>query len=365
MAIELALLSAQVLSPIIKQTFENLQKAKKQYQDTVPQTDLTSLFERKRQELLGSLLEIQTQIMLYVSNRSTTLRLITVLTDLMTQAYEAKLEQELTMCDLSLGQIKGVLEQYKQLADRRASARWYAIIASIFAIVGLSVVMFFGTFNGGPSVNTVLPIIEVPLPILIWSAIGSFTSILYRFNNSGDMGIQDPIRWLFTRPLTGIVMGIVAYFVVLTGLLAIGSQNPSLVPINTSTLGSTAILWLVAFIAGFSDRFADGILKTLVGRFGGKENEDLVSLDTISTPFDLPEMTSLVENLPMSKRFGKKQNSSNGNTKRDEKETSSSTQSSEIKEPERPIINSTQKETSEQTEPSPEILSDFKYDDDV
>jgi hypothetical protein len=41
-------------------------------------------------------------------------------------------------------------------------------------------------------------------------------------------------------------------------------------------------MWLVAFLAGFSDRFADGLLKSLVGRFGGEKNTDLVAMQMTS-----------------------------------------------------------------------------------
>ena len=37
-------------------------------------------------------------------------------------------------------------------------------------------------------------------------------------------------------------------------------------------------MWLVAFLAGFSDRFADSLLQSLVGRFGGEKNGELVAM---------------------------------------------------------------------------------------
>src|SRR5260370_3473123 len=41
-------------------------------------------------------------------------------------------------------------------------------------------------------------------------------------------------------------------------------------------------MWLVAFLAGFSDRFSDGLLKSLVGRFGGDKTADLVAIQMSS-----------------------------------------------------------------------------------
>ncbi len=263
--------------------------AKQEYLDTVSFKDLSSPVEIQRHRILDSITELQTKVMLYVSNQALLVKLLAILLNLTVNAYEAPTEKDLTIIDRGLGQVRGAVEQYQNLARRRVIARRYAVIVSILALVVLAGIIFWGSFAGGPSVNTVLPVIEIPLPILIWSAIGSFTAILYRFNSSGEMELQDPLRWLLTRPLTGIVMGIIAYFVISVGFLSTGAKI-------TSGTGAPEVLWLIAFISGFSDRFANGLLRSLVGRFGGKEEAELVTLDTISASADL---SSTFENLPV------------------------------------------------------------------
>jgi len=141
---------------------------------------------------------------------------------------------------------------------------------------------------------------QIPLPVLLWSAIGSFTAILYRFNNSGEIELQDPLRWLFTRPLTGVVMGIIAYFAVLIGLIAIGSKDLS------STVGKTEVLWLIAFISGFSDRFADGLLKSLIGHFGGNTEAGLLNFDVPTSSESGSFIGSLQTHLTTSKEWMEK-----------------------------------------------------------
>jgi hypothetical protein len=142
---------------------------------------------------------------------------------------------------------------------------------------------------------------QLPLPILLWSAIGSFTAILYRFNSSGDIELRDPLRWLFTRPLTGIVMGTMAYLAMKIGMLAA-------VPDKASSLGSLELMWVVAFLGGFSDRFADTLLRSLVGRFGGDGKADLVSLDDLSSSLNLPSIPFLGDiQSRIRERLGKKQ----------------------------------------------------------
>jgi hypothetical protein len=126
----------------------------------------------------------------------------------------------------------------------------------------------------------------IPLPVLIWSGIGSFAAILYRFNSSGDVELQDPLRWLFTRPLTGIVMGTITYFVLRIGLMSVESPN-------VDTLSSSELLWLVAFLSGFSDRFSDTLLRALIGRFSGEKLDSLVTLSKNEAPASFPLLEAL------------------------------------------------------------------------
>src|SRR5205085_945766 len=129
--------------------------------------------------------------------------------------YEAKTVQDFHAIVSSLGQIRGAIKGYERKIRSRTYARLLGVIIPIAAYVAIGYLVYAGLNGNGPNVNTVLPVIDLPLPILLWSAIGSFTAILYRFNKSGDIELQDPLRWLITRPITGIILGTISYFVVL------------------------------------------------------------------------------------------------------------------------------------------------------
>jgi hypothetical protein len=58
-------------------------------------------------------------------------------------------------------------------------------------------------------------------------------------------------------------MGMIVYLLMKGVLIVSGSQIPF------QTLGSQEVVWLVAFFAGFSDRFNDFVMNTIVGRLGG------------------------------------------------------------------------------------------------
>ena len=136
---------------------------------------------------------------------------------------------------------------------------------------------------------TLVPILNVPVPVILWSCSGSLGAMLYRFYTSADAELADPLRWSFTRPLTGILMGITAYMAFKAGVLLIQPQSGS----NTSAIDNLSevqqqLLWLAAFLAGFSDRFADSVLRKLTGRMGGDQQADFLIAER---PITAPKFT--------------------------------------------------------------------------
>lgn len=276
-----------LVADFYKNADKKLSLVKEEYQATGK--DLNAPGEEERRRLLKELGDLQLKARRYISHDQVLIVITPALLDQAAQIYEARGEANLKLIDISLEPIRGVVKQYEDTARHRSLVRWLAVITSVIALLILGSIMIWGTSAAGLSVNTVVPLIQIPLPILLWSAIGSFTAILYRFNNSGDIELQEPLRWLITRPLTGLIMGVVSYFVILIGLLSIGAGNAS------PTAGKTEILWLVAFISGFSDRFADGLLDLLVGHFGGNTKAGLLKSDP-SPSTNIPS-PSLVESL--------------------------------------------------------------------
>src|SRR5438477_550043 len=83
-----------------------------------------------------------------------------------------------------------------------------------------------------------IAIISIPFAIVMWSFIGSLSAMLYRFNKSDDAELADPLRWMFTRPLTGVVMGVVSFLILKAGLTTIGSTT-----IDPANLGKQEFMW--------------------------------------------------------------------------------------------------------------------------
>ena len=300
---------------------ERFFQAKERYKEK--DKDLGSPFELRRKALIDKLTLLQSDVILS-QNQELISKLLPRLLELLIEVYEANLEQDLKFIELSFGRIKGALSLNRKSQQRRALARSLAIFVPLFALGLLGSLVYWSTLPNGPSEDYVIPIIQVPLPILVWSAIGSFAAILYRFNQSGDAELQDPLRWLFTRPLTGIVMGVIAYFVLKVGLLSFSSEDIE--------YGKLEILWLVAFIGGFSDRFADTILRALIGRFGGNSDADILNFEDIPTSNISSSLQSIVENFKSpSKLFNDKDDNEKNATENSKTDISSDPESINMK----------------------------------
>ena len=71
-------------------------------------------------------------------------------------------------------------------------------------------------------------------------------------------------------------MGMVSYISIVAGLFVFGAATQT-------TLGTPEtrpqLLWVVAFLAGFSDKFFEGFIRTLVSKFSDAAPESPPSAD--------------------------------------------------------------------------------------
>lgn len=190
--------------------------------------------------------------------------------------YDAKndqaLEETLELVDESLNQVTTIVDTYAARYERLRTIRLAAIVVSVIALA-LIVIYLFVANNLGITTSTEVVLLGLPVPVILWSAIGSYTAILYRFSLSSDDKMPNPLAWFFSRPLTGVVMGSITYLVIKVGMMSFAPGT------STASLGAVQLMWLVAFIAGFSDRFSDNLLRSLIGKLGGDNNEDIVSME--------------------------------------------------------------------------------------
>ena len=240
--------------------------AKRSYQ-AIPRSQLRFDVEEKRVQLLNEISMLQSETFFKVGHSAALSQmipniLIPYLIDQGAAAYEARKEQDLNVLEMNLAHFRSLLDQAVSGNVKRQNARVYGILGTIGGIGLTGCIVWYGAAMG-LSKNWIIPILSIPVTVVLWSMIGSLAAMLYRFNKSSDSEMLFPLRWLFTRPLTGMVMGMIVYLLMKGVLIVSGSRIPF------ETLGSQEVVWLVAFFAGFSDRFNDFVMNSIVGPLGG------------------------------------------------------------------------------------------------
>ena len=240
--------------------------------------DSCAQIEQRRTMLLTRLTQCQTRILFEIRDADVIATIGPFSIEQMTATYKATSDADLGEVEFGIQKMDAILNRNTELKGQRRNHRSLAIGFTIVVIGLLGIVMWIASRDGW-SPETAIPILNIPVPVIIWSLIGSLGAMLYRFNTLADAEMDDPLRWSFTRPLTGVLMGIVAYMVFNAGVLLL--QPPATTGSIVSGSGSRdQLLWLASFLAGFSDRFADSVLRALAGRLGGDKQSDLMTTDS-------------------------------------------------------------------------------------
>jgi hypothetical protein len=278
---------SELIAPAISAAVESMKlytdfKAKRENYLKL-QFDVSKEIEQRRLELLKRFTISYNKIVFEISDPYLNPQLVPFAIEQANDLYTATKEADFSLIEMKIVRIEAALAANDEFKASRAHHRRLAVIFAT-AIILLLVVLVIASPKLGLSTETIVPLIKIPFPIIIWSAIGSLGAMLYRFNNSADAELADPLRWSFTRPLTGILMGIIAYMTFKIGLLVlqpgtIPGRTPGVVPSTSEEL-----LWLAAFLAGFSDRFADSVLRSLTGRLGGDRQAELQAAEQMQTP---------------------------------------------------------------------------------
>lgn len=278
----ITLITARMLSGVTSSEFikagsrkltERIFEAKQHHDKLEPDPELP--IEILRRHCLQQLCGLQQEIVLYISDAGFLEKVLPLILDFIVNSYEAVTKQDLEILSMSISRIEDAVTAHKSEKKRRNRIRLAAVGISLLSLITIGVFLEICLkYSIGKDTN--ITIIMLPLPVLIWSIIGSFAAILYRFTNAGDSELDEPLRWLFARPLSGIIMGAIAYLILRVGLITIQAQE------SAAMLGSLEIMWLIAFLAGFSDRFSDYLLRNIVGKFGGNSTGDLLTLEMTS-----------------------------------------------------------------------------------
>jgi hypothetical protein len=148
---------------------------------------------------------------------------------------------------------------------------WLAIGVATVLMLVIAVLSYYlwDPDIADPQKRRSAPIIMfVPVPILQWAFAGAMISVLYRLAYRIDIkavGLE-LYTWVVAKPLIGLFMGALVYFVALAVAKLLDGPPEAL----------QNALWLnvVAFVGGFSDELSIGLIKRFVqNRLGFKDEQ--------------------------------------------------------------------------------------------
>ncbi len=192
---------------------------------------------------------------------------IAMLTDSTMEAVAAIKKQEAIAA-----QEEALREKKRQENDelRRRSQR-KQMERAVVLILAAVMILVVGVLAYYLDERTEIKVLGLPLPVVLWSFIGGVGATLYAFVGTQKYTQTEPLRldWLIGRPIVGVIMGSVVYLAVATSLSAVGGVQAD----AAEAAERPYLLWALAFIGGFSDKFAILLFDNLVGKFttGGKE----------------------------------------------------------------------------------------------
>lgn len=123
--------------------------------------------------------------------------------------------------------------------------------------------------------DLLIPLINIPLSVLVWSAIGSLSALIYRYYRRIKRASLIPeIRLTFGKFWIGLISGAIFYFAVRSGLFILSSQQ---VDINQSPLGQQQLMWVLVWLISFSDFVFERVITRISGNVVGEESDKTVS----------------------------------------------------------------------------------------
>lgn len=160
--------------------------------------------------------------------------------------------------------------------DRKRRQWTVGIVIAYIALV-LALAVWIGLKGGGrfwigdtPLSSLRLPLIGIPWPVIVWSLIGSFAAMIYRFNKKPIYDFGDAVKWMLTRPVQGVVLGAAFYLVLISGLFLFGGRTTA----DASSHTANDIILILSFLVGFSDRFADSVFRAIVDKYSQTRESD-------------------------------------------------------------------------------------------
>jgi hypothetical protein len=234
--------TSEIVGACAKVLAERVKTAHDNYQQTTAQA--VDMVENERHQAISKINELRNRAALSVADPDLQQKIWCLLMEQTAEVYEATTARGISLVNDNTGQIKALLDSYQQAMNYRQRARAIAVVVSVLSLAGIGYFLYFAHASGMKG-ETALPVLGVPSCVLLWSVIGSFAAILYRFSNAGDRELEDPLRAVLaaagkTSSWRHHVSGSRA------GLL---TMSPAPAEANAVELGTNEIMLKFAFLA--------------------------------------------------------------------------------------------------------------------
>jgi hypothetical protein len=175
-------------------------------------------------------------------------------------------EKSLNHCPLQpediINATGSVAEVDIELTKATAGRMSFIVVGVVSYVLALLVYLaycrsLFESRSAAAELNKYL-VVGIPLPVWLWSIIGSFTSMLLRASQFPFVDVSEAVRWLLSRPIVGTVMGVLTYLLVVAGLIVFT---------GTGTTNAPELIWVIAFVGSFSDTLSINLLQRILGEF--------------------------------------------------------------------------------------------------
>lgn len=151
-----------------------------------------------------------------------------------------------------------------------SKSRWAVLSITLVLLLVVALLGYLLRDSWTPSMT--IPVISIPVSVIVWSFIGGVAAMLQAFVGSRKEYLSKPTtyEWLLWRPIVGVLMGSVVYLAIAAGLVVFGQGNFS----SLANTNNPYFMWMLAFLGGFSDKFAIAIFDNVVRTFSNSPKED-------------------------------------------------------------------------------------------
>jgi hypothetical protein len=144
-------------------------------------------------------------------------------------------------------------------SQRERRARWAVLGVSVVLLLAVALLGFLLRDLWTPSMS--LPVIGLPISVIVWSFVGGVAAMLQVFVGTRKEGANKvSYEWLLWRPVIGTIMGSVIYLAIAAGLVVLGQDDLA----SLANTRNPYLLWALAFLGGFSDRFTILVFDNIV-----------------------------------------------------------------------------------------------------